>query len=48
MQCGAGNKILEEKKDSGETTKIGITGGVQLIVLYWSEFLGFNKGTTVI
>jgi len=28
MQCDAGNKILEEKKDSGETTKIGITGGV--------------------
>ena len=48
MQCDTGNKILEEKKDSGETTKIRITHGVKLIVLYWSEFLGFNKCTTVI
>lgn len=48
MQCDTGNKILEEKKDSGETTEVKITHGVQLIVLYWSEFLGFNKCTTVI
>lgn len=48
MQCDTGNKILEEKKDSGETTEVKITRGVQLIVLYWSEFLGFNKCTTVI
>lgn len=48
MQCDTGNKILEKKKDSGETIEVRITCGVQLIVLYWSEFLGFNKCTTVI
>jgi len=28
MQCDTGNKILEKKKDSGETIEVRITCGV--------------------